>query len=173
MKKVNQRKGCWTFPDAQKTIPLVRCLLASLREHYIACWHYIRLNGHDPDCHEFHPRCQYHREEAEAALNELFGLGVGLFESPIHGIALFPFMVEVQLDEVATEERVAYLVYRDTREQIESFVFAIDRHNNNGLVSIERSIPDKLKIERAEAEPDHYGSRMPFLPLDQIPQPRS
>src|SRR4051794_35850793 len=124
MSKPKKRNRFWTHAEAQATIPYVHLLLASLREHFIACWHYVRLNGHDPSCREYHPRWLYHRQEAEAALNDLFDLGMCVFDNPLRGIALFRFEVEVELDEHSTVEWFAFWLYRDTRDEIESFVLA-------------------------------------------------
>src|SRR4051812_18946898 len=99
MPTLKKQKWPWSYSDAQKTIPFVRRLLASLREHYIAGWHFILLAGHEPICQEHHARRLYHCQEAEAALNELFDLGVCVFDNPLRGIALFRFTVEVELDE--------------------------------------------------------------------------
>lgn len=166
MKHAKKRSCPWSYMEAQRTIPYVRLLLASLREHYIACWHYIRLNGHDPTCREHHPRWLYHRQEGEAALNEIFDLGVCVFDNPLRGIALFRFEVEVEIDESSTAEWIGFWLYRDTRDQIDSFVFAFDLHDTTDLLLIERPIPDSLKVQ--QYEPDPYGTGLPFLKRDEL-----
>src|ERR1051325_4643839 len=128
MPKRKKRSKPWSYSDAQKAIPSVRRHLRALRKHYIACWHYVRLNGHDPTCHEYHPKWLHHRQKAEAALNKLFDLGVCVFLPPFRGIALFRFVVEVELDEDSTAVWIAFWLYRDSRDEIESFVFARALH---------------------------------------------
>lgn len=170
VKKSESRKVPWSYSEAQKTVPYVRRLLSSLREHYIACWHFIRLNGHDPNCREYHPRWLYHRQEGEAALNDLFDLSVCLFDNPLRGIAIFRFAVEVELDENSTAARIAFWLYRDTRNEIESFLFASDLYDTNDLLCIERPIPETLKLQRYE--PDPYGTGLPYLKRDELLQAR-
>ncbi len=166
MRNATGRKTPWSYSEAQRTLPYVRRLLASLREHYIACWHYVRLSGHDPSCQEYHPRWLYHRQEAEAALNDLFDLSVCVFDNPMRGIVLFRFAVEVELDQSSTAEWIAFWLYRDTRDQIASFVFAADLHDAHDLLLIERPIPETLKVQ--QYEPNPYGTGLPFLKRDEL-----
>lgn len=158
MPKQKKRNRFWAFEEAQKAVPYVRRLLATLRETYIACWHLYRksLLATDPVsvCAEWQER----RDEGVAVLEELDRLGVIIFQSPLRGIAVFRFNVEVEVDADSTADLIAFFIYKDTRDQIETFAFSHDIHDHDGLFGAERPIPDALKqgatyLKREEVPP--------------------
>jgi hypothetical protein len=105
----NRATRRWSYPEATESIPYVRRLLGSLREHFIAAWHYYRLDHLDPDEPAHKARLAFHRREGVAALEDLHELDVLPYESPLRGIALFPLLVH----DHGTPGQQAYLVYKD------------------------------------------------------------
>jgi hypothetical protein len=67
------------------------------------------------------------------------------YEAPLRGVGLFTFTVEVQLDELATVEKVAHWVYRDSRVSIDTFAFAEDLNASDDLPGSEHPVPESLK----------------------------
>src|SRR4051812_3262322 len=115
MQSLGSGSRFWTFQEATKTLPYVRVLLGSLREHYIAARHAWWLNGRAPEASPY-GGVQYHRNEGLTLLNEFWDLGVIPFQPWFRGIGMCPFEVNTQLDPGITQLRVAYFVYRDSRD---------------------------------------------------------
>lgn len=158
MPKPKRRDRFWTYAEASRTVPYVRCLLATVRETGIACRHLYFKSLRAGDGEGTQGEWMKYRDEGMAALDELDLLGVGLYQSPLRGIALFRFGVEVMVDAVYSEDLIAYFVYRATRDQIETFAFAPDVYDHDGLLGAERPIPDVLKrgatyLKREEVPP--------------------
>ncbi len=145
MLRPTRPNGAWTYADATKAVPYVRRLLRGLRRHYVACWHYWTLVGNDASSPFYRAERRFHRRRGEAALRELERLGVFPYEAPLRGVGLFTFTVEVQLDELATVEKVAHWVYRDSRVSIDTFAFAEDLNASDDLPGSEHPVPESLK----------------------------
>lgn len=158
MPKLKRRNRFWTYEEAQRTVPYVRRLLATVRETGIACRHLYFHSLRAADVESIHAEWVKNRDEGMAALDELDRLGVGLFESLLRGIAPFRFGVEVAVDAVYSEDLIAYFVYKDSRDRIETFAFAPDVYDQDGLFGAERPIPDAPKegatfLKREELPP--------------------
>jgi hypothetical protein len=148
--KINQQMRTWDYVAAQKAVPYVRRLLAGLREHYVATWHFQRLATRDPDEPSHRRAVLRHRREGCDILEELKRLGVMPYQSPLRGIALFPFAVSDQrAGQVA--ERQALWVYRDSREQIDHYILYDDLSTCCELEGYEKLVPEEWK--RAGAIP--------------------
>ena len=145
MAKPKRRDRFWTYAEASRTVPYVRRLLATLRDTYIAAWHLYRKSLRAADAESVHAEWLKHRDEGVAILEELDRLGVIPFQSPLRGIALFRFNVEVEVNDEETADLIGYFVYRDTRDRIETFAFAPEIYDNDGLFGAERAIPNALK----------------------------
>lgn len=145
----------WTYGEAQRSIVYVRRLLIDLRQHYILCWHFFRLSRSGPDGLGCDFEMRLHRQEGAAAVDELKRLGVVAYESPVRGIALFPFHVRGG-DGRTSRRREAYYVYKDSRDGIDSFVFDDDLSSENDLFGCEKPVPEAWKsgqVVPAIAEP--------------------
>lgn len=158
MRKVTTRDRLWTFNEASRAVPYVRRLLATVRASYIACRHLYLKSLRSADPEGIHAEWLRRRDEGVAALEELHRLGVIIYQGPLRGIALFPFGVEVEADDGATTGMIAFFVYKDSRDRIDSFAFAPDLHDQGGLLGAERPIPDALR----------QGKR--FLKREEVPQ---
>ena len=135
MGREGRKARCWTYAKALHAVPHVRRLLATLRETFIAAWHFHRLGrGREVD---------FHRGRGVAALGELDRLGVLAYQNPLRGIALFPFVVEGR-----GGRRQAYLVYKDTRDGIDAHVLGDELCGSNDLYDSERPVPDAWKAGR-------------------------
>jgi hypothetical protein len=130
----------WSHAEASRTLPYVRLLLGSLREGFITIWHLFRLTGYQANNPDHREQMRWLREEAVADLEELQRLGILAYDSPSRGIALFPFIV----DECETP-REAFLVYKDSRDNIDSFIFNDEFCEHNDLFGFERAVPDGWK----------------------------
>jgi hypothetical protein len=158
MSKPKKRDCFWTYAEASRTVPYVRRLLATLREGYIACWFHYRRSLVAADAEGIHAEWLKHRDEGAAILNELDLLGIIPYQSPLRGIGLFRFNVEVEVDADASDDLIGFFVYKDTRDQIETFAFCQDIYDHDGLFGAERPIPDALKagttfLKREEVTP--------------------
>ncbi len=145
MPKPRKRTTFWTYEEARRTVPYVRRLLATLRETYIACGHLSLQSRRNPDADGILEEWWRHRDGGVAVLEELDRLGIGVFQSPLRGIALYRLNVEVEVDDETTADMIGYFVYKDSRDQIETFVFCPDLYDCDGLFGAERPIPDALK----------------------------
>lgn len=134
----------WSYREVQRSVVYVRFLLGTLRECFIAAWHHHRLIRRDPTATASHDLTAVHRREGIAALEELQRLGVIPYQSPLRGIALFPFQVEAKRQDGSTESRTAFWVYKDSRDEIDSFVFAEDVFDKE-LLGVERAVPEEWK----------------------------
>jgi hypothetical protein len=133
----NRRVTIWTFAAACQTLPYIRLVLRDLREGFIAIWHLYRLAGGDVNHPDFRERTRRLGDEARSILGELDRLGVIPYQSPLRGIALFPFLVHEGKDR----RREAYYVYKDTRGEIDSYIFADDLCGRNDLYADEKPVP--------------------------------
>lgn len=137
-----RRMRTWTYAEAGSSIVYVRRLLVASREHYVAAWHYYRLNRRDLESEEHRDEMQHHREEGIQALMELERLGVLAYQNPLRGIALFPFLVR---DDQGGTPREAWFVYKDSRPTIDSFVFNEELCFFADLYGYERPVPEEWK----------------------------
>lgn len=153
-----RRSPFWTYEEASRTIPYVRRLLATVRESYIACGHLARLSRRLPDAAGVVAAWRRHRDEGVAALEELDRLGVVLLKDLLRGVALFRINVLVEVGGDYTADLLGFLVYRDSRDGIETFAFCPDIYDMDGLLGAERPIPDALRkgatyLTRADVPP--------------------
>jgi hypothetical protein len=147
MPELKKRVRSWGYVEAERSVVYVRCLLGSLRAAFVAALHSYRLAARDPDNPVHREAVLRHRQEGIAVLEELDRLGVIPYQSPLRGIALFAFEVGGEQLDGSTETRTAYLVYKDSREAIDSFVFAADLYDQE-LLAVERPVPESWKAER-------------------------
>jgi hypothetical protein len=131
----------WTFAEASGVLPYLRLLLRDVREGFIAIWHLYRLGGGDVNHPDFRDRIRRLGGEARAVLDEFDRLGVILYQSPLRGIALFPIFVH----QSKGVRREAYFVYKDTREEIDTYIFADDLCDRNDLYTNEKPVPQEWK----------------------------
>jgi hypothetical protein len=138
------KRPCWGYREAQTTTPYVRSLLGGLRASFISAWHYYRLVRRNPTDSDIYGLVVAHRRDGAAALEEFQRLGVLPYSSPLRGIALFPFEVEVQRHDRPSESRAAFWVFKDSRDSIDSFVYAEDVFDKE-LLGVERAVPEEWK----------------------------
>lgn len=150
--KPNKRVTIWTYTAACRTLPYVRLVLRDLREGFIEIWHLYRLAGGDVNHPDYRDGIRRLGEEARAIFKELDRLGVIPYQSPLRGIALYPCIVH----EAEGRRREAYFIYKDTREEIDSYIFADDLCNRNDLYADEKPVPADRKepgaVPRLEQE---------------------
>jgi hypothetical protein len=137
----NKRVTIWTYAAACRTLPYVRLLLRDLRGGFIAIWHLYRLAGGDVNHSEYQDRIRRLGDEARTIFKELDRLGVIAYQSPLRGIALFPFIVRVG----EGSSREAYFVFKDTRDEIDSYIYADDLCERNDLNADEKPVPEEWK----------------------------
>ena len=140
MPQPKRRVRTWTYSEASRSVPYVRVILGSLRESYIAAWHEFRLSRQEPDCLGHREERRRHCEEGVVDLEELARLGVFAYDTPLRGIALFPVVIHE-----GGSPRDAYFVYKDSRNEIESFVFNDDLCEHYDLLGWERPVPAAWK----------------------------
>jgi hypothetical protein len=149
----NMRVAIWTYAEASRTLPYVRLVLRDLRECYITIWHLYKAAGYDLNDPAYRERFRFLGEAGKAAMQELDFLGVIPYQSPLRGIALYPFVV--QDDQGGTEE--AFFVFKDTRDGIDTYILQDDLGENGDLYGDERPVPAGWKepgaIPRLEEEP--------------------
>lgn len=163
MPELNKRLRSWTYAEARRTTPFVRLLLGSLRENFIAAWHFFRLNGYDAKGRPYRREVEYHQREGRTALGELQALGVLPYQSPARGIALFPFEVGAEQDGGSTGRRAAYLVYKDSRDRIDSYILADILCTYGDLHGHEKAVPEWWKEPGASPRLEREsGSERPF-----------
>src|SRR5205814_397818 len=83
-------------------------------------------------------------------LTELNQIGVLVYDSPLRGIALFPFFVHHD-DGHSSTQREAFFVFKDSRESIDTFIFNDEFCRHADLYGWEREIPDHWKKPGATA----------------------
>jgi hypothetical protein len=135
----------WTYAAASRTLPYVSYVLQHLREGFIEIWHLYRIGGNNVNNPKFRDRIRHLADDGREAIAELDRLGVIAYQSPLRGIALFPFLVH----EGKGRRRKAYYVFKDTRDSIDSFIFADDLCARNDLYVDERPIPAGWKVAGA------------------------
>lgn len=152
MTESKKTQRAWNYTAASRTLPYVRLVLRDLREHYIRVWHLYRLAGNTVDHPDYGDLIRFHSGEGRTALAELKSLGIVPYQSPLRGIALFPFIIR----EGKGVRREMYFVYKDSRDSIDTFIFEDDLGEHNDLYGFERAVPDEWKepetIPRLERE---------------------
>jgi hypothetical protein len=144
MPTTQQRTMTWSYAAAQKVLPYVRRLLADLRGHCIAAWHFRRLAGLDADNQSHGQDMLRHRHEGCEILVELDRLGIVPFDNPLRGIALFPYTEAVRVAGQVLE-RNAFWIYRDSRDDIDSYILYDDLVYHHDLEGNERRVPEEWK----------------------------
>jgi hypothetical protein len=137
----NKRVTIWTYAAACRTLPYVRLVLRDLREGFVAIWHLYKAAGGDVQHPDFRQRIRRLGDEARLIFRELDRLGVIPYQSPSRGIALFPFLVH----KGKGSSREAYYVYKDSRDEIGTYIFADDLCERNDLYADERPVPENWK----------------------------
>jgi hypothetical protein len=138
--RARRRTPRWTYATASRALPYVRLILGKLREQFITIWHLYRVAGYDMNNPDYGEQMRFLRDEGGEALAELDRLGVIAYQSPLRGIALFPFAIAGP-----GGFRKAYFVYKDSRDQIDSYIFHDVLCEHNDLLGWERSVPDAWK----------------------------
>jgi hypothetical protein len=130
----------WTYTEASDAVPFIRVILGYLRRGFIRVWHLYRVAGYDAANPIYSEEMQFLREEGIKALDELKRLGILPYERPTRGIALFPLLV----DDGGTPHQ-AFFVFKDSREEIDSFFFndALSMHYD--LFRCELPIPNEWR----------------------------
>jgi hypothetical protein len=146
----NNRVPTWTYAVASKSVPYIRMVLNDLREGFIAIWHLYKAAGYDLNHPAYRERFRLLGEAGKAALEELDRLGVIPYQSPLRGIALYPFAF--QDDQGGTQE--AFFIYKDTRDGIDSYILQDDLGENGDLYGDEEPIPDAWKEAGAVPRPE-------------------
>lgn len=141
----------WTLAKARESVKLVRATLQDLRITYISTWHLYRLNKYQPEGGKYGDEIKKVGDEGRRLLSEFDRIGVIAYQSPLRGIALFPFIAYFR-DGNGTTPREAYYVYKDTRESISSYIFADNLCAFNDLYGWERPIPAKWEGKDAIPE---------------------
>jgi hypothetical protein len=139
--KPSQRYRNWSYAAASDAVPYVRVILGYLRRGFIRIWHLYRASGYDAANPIYSEEIHFLREEGIKALDELKHLGILAYERPSRGIALFPLLV----DDCGTLHQ-AFFVFKDSRQEIDSFFFndALSMHND--LFRCELPIPEQWKL---------------------------
>jgi hypothetical protein len=141
----NRRVTIWSHAGASRTISYIRLVLRDLRENFVAIWHVYRLAGGDVNHPEFRDRIRRLGQEARAVLGEFDRLGVIPYQSPLRGIALYPFLVH----EGRGGTHEAFFVFKDTRDEIDSYILQDDLGENGDLYADEKPIPAGWKVSGA------------------------
>ena len=136
--KPTKRVPNWTCAAASRTLPYIRLVLRDLRECYIAIWHLFRMAGYDLNNPDYRERFRLLGEAGQAALKKLDHLGVIPYQSPLRGIALFPFSIQ---DDQGGTPQEAYFVFKDTRDSIDSYILQDDLGENGDLYGDEKPVP--------------------------------
>lgn len=135
------RVTIWTYAEASRTLPYVRLILRDLRECYVTIWHLYKAAGYNLNEPDYREQFRLLGEGGKAALEELDHLGVIPYQSPLRGIALYPFVV--QDDQGGTEE--AFFVFKDTRDGIDSYILQDDLGEYGDLYGDEKLVPASWK----------------------------
>ncbi len=141
MARPKKTKRVWTYTAASRTLPFVRVLLRDLREGFILVWHLFRIAGNNVNHPDYRDQIRCLNDEGREALAELDRLGVIAYQSPLRGIALFPFVVH----EGKGRRRKAFYIYKDSRDSIDSYVLEDDLCEHNDLFRYERDVPEAWK----------------------------
>jgi hypothetical protein len=81
------------------------------------------------------------RKAAQDRLNALDQIGVTVYQSPYHGVALFSIKVLCK-----GKLRDAYFVYYDSRETIDDFILRSTLEKKDKLRGATRKIPDRSRM---------------------------
>lgn len=141
MSKPTRRPRNWTFAEASKTLLYIRFSLGQLRENFILVWHLYKKNKYKTEGGEYGDEIAKSADAGRGLIAEFNRIGVIAYQSPLRGIALFPFLVHAGKDR----RRESYFVYKDSREEIETFIFKDDLCTHNDLYGYERLIPAAWK----------------------------
>lgn len=133
----------WSYLEAQKTVPSIQKSLISLREHYITVWHLFRKYQKNPELFEEKKKLEKLGDDGVRILKNINKLGIIVFENPLRGIALYPIKI---LAKGFDDPREAFLVYKDSREEIETFIFTDHLLSFHDLPGFEQQIPKDWKI---------------------------
>lgn len=146
---MNSIKPIWNFHSAAKTIPYLRPLLRDLRESFILCWHFFKKNGR---CRQgrYEKDCNQHDEAFEKTFVEIEKMGINIYDVPYRGIALFPCLIAIEDRPGVRTDRLAFFVYKDSRDSIDSFIFEDEFSEYNDLFSWERPVPNTWKEKNAK-----------------------
>jgi hypothetical protein len=136
-----KQQWVWTYATVSRTIPYLRLLFRDLRGGFIAIWHLYRLAGSNVNHPEYQDRIRRLSDEARTIFKELDRLGVIPYQSPLRGIALFPFVVRVS----EGSNREAYFIFKDSRDEIDTYILADDLCERNDLYTDERPVPQEWK----------------------------
>lgn len=150
MKNRNRQKQkksikIWSLSDAIRTVPYIRSLCGTLRESLITAKHYYRKGGYDKGT-KYDAEIAAAQNSGRATINEFTKLCVIPYQNPIRGIALFPFLVYYQ-DDKGNTPREAFYVYKDSRNRIDSFIYADEEAAYNDLYGWELPIPEEWRRE--------------------------
>ena len=144
MGKKTTRTRIWTYQEAARTIPYVRKTLGLLRETFIKVWHLHRLDRYD--LHGHNTEMEALGDEGTEATKELHRLGIFNYQNPLRGIALFPFVVNYSDGRGGDNmPRPAWFVYKDSRDQIDHFIFADLLTTYKDLYGWEMRVPEEWK----------------------------
>lgn len=135
--KGQKQPRVWAYAEASGALPYLRLVLRDLREGFIAIWHLYRLAGGDVTHPDYRDRIRLLGDEARTILAELDRLGVIPYQSPLRGIALYPFIVH----EGKGSRREAYFVFKDSRDEIDTYILSDDLCERNDLYADERPVP--------------------------------
>ena len=142
MSRSTKRVPNWSYAAASRTLPYIRLVLRDLREGFVAIWHLYKLAGCDVNHPAYGEQIRLLGDEARAILEEFDRLGVIPYQSPLRGIALFPFLVQ---DDQGGTPREAYFVFRDSRFEADAYILADALCEHNDLHGYERPLPAAWK----------------------------
>jgi hypothetical protein len=69
--------------------------------------------------------------------------GIIVYKSPLHGIALYPFLIQ----RAVGESEQAYFVYKDSRTSIDAYVVGRDLTTHDDLWGYEKTLPEDWKTK--------------------------
>lgn len=140
--KLKKGRQNWTYEAASKTLPYVRLILGNLRERFVTIWHLYRVAGYDVANPDYREQARILGGEAKADLQELGRLGIVAFDSPLRGIALFPFLLQ---DSHGGTSQKAFFVYMDSRDRIDTYIQDDALCTHCDLPGYERPVPEAWK----------------------------
>ena len=141
MEKTSEK--LWSYTTAESTIPYIRPILGEIRTAYITVWHLFKMQGynnHGP----YEEEMSKIGERGRELLEDMKKLSVLVYSSPMRGIVLFPCVVNCT-DDCGATPRPAYLVYKDSRETIDSFIFHDEFITYEDLYGWEHPVPEYWK----------------------------
>lgn len=126
----------WEYKEAHATIPKVKKHLLALRRNYIKAQHYRRaMTNGDKSAKEL---CKRWSVASQKRLDVLIGLGVEVYHSAFHGVALFPFRAICN-----GKKKNACFVYYSTRDNIDDFILRSALEKRDELLGATHKIPDR------------------------------